>query len=134
MEDAVEKRHAEQAPDRAAIGLGLADQAGELTVELVLLGDDPAEHAVGWRRRGWWRLGSPAFRDAERIALCQQNIDHTGNQQDRRNHNDELGNLTCHALASAPFPKFVKHLSTLQHELRKQRGTSNSMFLVPLSI
>src|SRR6266850_7141103 len=33
---------------------------------------------------------------------------------------------------SAPFPKFGIHLSTLRHELRKQRGTSNSMILVPL--
>jgi len=36
--------------------------------------------------------------------------------------------------ASAPFPKFVMRLSTLLHELRKQRGTSSSMSPVPLSI
>src|SRR5882724_1178977 len=35
-------------------------------------------------------------------------------------------------LASAPFPKFVIPLSMRRHELRKQRGTSNSMLLVPL--
>src|SRR5436190_5492401 len=34
--------------------------------------------------------------------------------------------------ASAPLPKFVIHRSTFRHELRKQRGTSNSMILVPL--
>src|SRR5262249_22256384 len=34
--------------------------------------------------------------------------------------------------ASAPFPKFVIRLCTLRHELRKQRGTSDSMMLVPL--
>src|SRR5882724_12853367 len=34
--------------------------------------------------------------------------------------------------ASAPFPKFVIHCSTLCHELRKQRGTSKPMILVPL--
>jgi hypothetical protein len=33
---------------------------------------------------------------------------------------------------SAPLPKFVIHRSTLRHELRKQRGTSKSMVLVPL--
>src|SRR3954454_11899940 len=33
---------------------------------------------------------------------------------------------------SAPFPKFVIRRSTLCHELRKQRGTSKSMILVPL--
>src|SRR6266540_3430578 len=33
---------------------------------------------------------------------------------------------------SAPLPKFVIHRSTFSHELRKQRGTSNSMILVPL--
>ena len=33
---------------------------------------------------------------------------------------------------SAPFPKFVIRLSILLHELRKQRGTSKSMILVPL--
>ena len=33
---------------------------------------------------------------------------------------------------SAPFPKFVIPRSIPRHELRKQRGTSNSMILVPL--
>src|SRR5215208_7009940 len=34
--------------------------------------------------------------------------------------------------ASAPLPKLVIHRSILGHELRKQRGTSKSMVLVPL--
>src|SRR5437764_5820128 len=34
--------------------------------------------------------------------------------------------------ASAPLPKFVIHRSILRHELRKQRGTSTPMILVPL--
>src|SRR5262249_4074746 len=34
--------------------------------------------------------------------------------------------------ASAPLPKFVIHRGRLGHELRKQRGTSKSMILVPL--
>src|SRR5882757_9451524 len=34
--------------------------------------------------------------------------------------------------SSAPLPKFVIHCGTLWHELRKQRGTGNSMILVPL--
>src|SRR5438067_13632502 len=33
---------------------------------------------------------------------------------------------------SGPLPKFVIHRGTTRHELRKQRGTSNSMILVPL--
>jgi len=33
---------------------------------------------------------------------------------------------------SAPLPKFVIHGRTLQYELRKQRGTSDFMILVPL--
>jgi hypothetical protein len=33
---------------------------------------------------------------------------------------------------SAPLPKFVTHRRNLQHELRKQRGTSNFMILVRL--
>ncbi|MFL5061572.1 MAG: hypothetical protein ACJ8DQ_15915, partial [Xanthobacteraceae bacterium] len=33
--------------------------------------------------------------------------------------------------ASALLPKFVIHRSILRHELRKQRGTSKSMILVP---
>src|SRR5258708_12696457 len=33
---------------------------------------------------------------------------------------------------SAPLPKFVIHRSNLLHELRKQRGTSKFMILVPL--
>src|SRR4029079_14544704 len=40
-----------------------------------------------------------------------------------------LGTMT-----SAPLPKFVLHCSTFLHELRKQRDTSTSMILVPLSI
>src|SRR5438045_9514192 len=38
----------------------------------------------------------------------------------------------AYPLASAPLPKFVIHRSTFRHELRKQRGTSNSKILVPL--
>src|SRR5215472_6711937 len=34
--------------------------------------------------------------------------------------------------SSAPLPKFVIHRGTLSHELRKQRGTSKHMILVPL--
>ena len=34
----------------------------------------------------------------------------------------------------APLPKFVIHCGTFSHELRKQRGTSKQMVLVPLSI
>src|SRR5262249_56926021 len=34
--------------------------------------------------------------------------------------------------ASAPLPKFVIRRGTLSHELRKQRGTSKHMILVPL--
>src|SRR5262244_1706261 len=34
--------------------------------------------------------------------------------------------------ARAPLPKFVIHRGTLSHELRKQRGTSKHMILVPL--
>jgi hypothetical protein len=34
--------------------------------------------------------------------------------------------------SSAPLPKFVIRCSTLRHELRKQWGTGESMFLVPL--
>jgi hypothetical protein len=33
---------------------------------------------------------------------------------------------------SAPLPKFVIRCSTLGHELRKRRGTSNDLILVPL--
>src|SRR5262245_24900720 len=33
---------------------------------------------------------------------------------------------------SAPLSKFVIHRSTTRHELRKQRGTSKFMILVPL--
>ncbi len=39
---------------------------------------------------------------------------------------------TSVSAASAPFPKFVIHCGTLLHELRKQRGTSKYMILVPL--
>jgi len=35
---------------------------------------------------------------------------------------------------SARFSKFVIQRGTLGHELRKPKGTSNSMILVPLSI
>jgi hypothetical protein len=37
-------------------------------------------------------------------------------------------------MTSAPLPKFVMCSGGLSHELRKQRGTSKYMFLVPLPI
>ena len=40
--------------------------------------------------------------------------------------------VSDHAGLSAPFPKLVIHRGGLGHELRKERGTSNSMILVPL--
>jgi hypothetical protein len=36
--------------------------------------------------------------------------------------------------ASARFPKFVRHRGNLLYELRKAKGTSKPMILVPLSI
>jgi hypothetical protein len=36
--------------------------------------------------------------------------------------------------ASARFPKFVRHHGSLLYELRKAKGTSKNMNLVPLSI
>src|SRR5438876_12039584 len=47
-------------------------------------------------------------------------------------HSGEVLLIARAAIASAPLPKFVIHRSTLWHELRKQRGTSKSMVLVPL--
>ena len=44
----------QQAPRRAAVSLGGADQGGELAVELRLFGEDPTQHAGdghGWRLR-----------------------------------------------------------------------------------
>src|SRR5215510_7971628 len=38
----------------------------------------------------------------------------------------------CSQDTSAPLPKFVIHRSNLWHELRKQKGTSKYMILVPL--
>src|SRR5262244_2000063 len=52
--------------------------------------------------------------------------------QSRPVHPPDRRQIFTSAPDSAPFPKFVIHLSTLLHELRKQRGTSNSMILVPL--
>ena len=42
MEDAVEERHRQQGPNGAAVGLGGANERGELPIETVLLGNDPA--------------------------------------------------------------------------------------------
>jgi hypothetical protein len=51
-----------------------------------------------------------------------------------RRHVHGLRRYGCCVAAntSAPFPKFVIHRGTLSHELRKQRGTSKYMILVPL--
>ncbi len=55
VEDAVQKRHAEQGPHRAAVGLGGTDDARKVLVKLGLLGKNPADDAVG----GWRRPGAP---------------------------------------------------------------------------
>ena len=75
VENAVEERQPNQAPDRAAIGLGGADQAGELPVEFRLLGENPAQHASHGRgrRRRTWR--------AERASLRECAVDHAGCEQ-----------------------------------------------------
>ena len=64
VEDAVDERHAEQRPDRAAVGLGGADDARHVAIELGLLGEHPADDAVGRRRRG------RRARRAERRCAC----------------------------------------------------------------
>ena len=44
-----------------------------------------------------------------------------------------VGSMAAHFFgASGPIPKFVNARGILRYELRKQRGTSNSMILVPL--
>ena len=51
MKNPVGERDAHQQPDRAAVGLGAADRAGEHAVEFGLLGEQPAGDAVGGGRR-----------------------------------------------------------------------------------
>ncbi len=99
LENAVEKRHAEQPPDRTAVGLGGANEPGELPVELILLGDDPGKDAA--RRRRWRPFRRAPSRHSERIALRQNDIEQACNQQDRRNVNDKRGSPTIHALPGA---------------------------------
>ena len=70
---------------------------------------------------------SPAFRGIPPIRFLKP-----GSQNRRPRATMARG--WCSSAASAPLPKFVIHGSTFRHELRKQRGTSKSMILVPLSI
>ena len=70
MEHPIGKRDAEQRPQGAAIRLGGADQAGKLTIELGLLGEDVADDAAALRR------GGRRPRDAERgLGMCGRNRD-----------------------------------------------------------
>src|SRR5262249_36488115 len=84
------------------------------------------------RRRAWHglrRLSSHrvhargAARRAERVVLL-------GEAARARNRARRATGAAL--VTSAPLPKFVIHSGTLWHELRKQRGTSNSMIPVPL--
>ena len=51
VKNTVQERQPEQAPGGAAVGLGGADQAGELTIEFGLLGEDPTQYAPDGRGR-----------------------------------------------------------------------------------
>src|SRR5216684_1664166 len=84
MEDAVEERQSEQAPGGAAVGLGGANEAGELAVELRLLGEDEAEHAADRRRRRRRRTGA-----AERPGLRERGVEHARQEQHRRRQQRE---------------------------------------------
>src|SRR5262249_53491118 len=84
VKDTVEERQAEQAPGRAAVRLGGADQPGELFVEFGLLGEDPADHTgrgCGWRR---WRPRRP-----ERAGLREYSVEDAGDEQRAGNDRDK---------------------------------------------
>src|SRR5436189_231637 len=81
VKDAVEEGQAEQAPGGAAVGLRRSDQSGKLPIELGLLGEYPAEHAGRGRRRRRLRA-----RPAERAALRQRKVEHTGHKQQAGDH------------------------------------------------
>ena len=70
MEDAVEKRNAEQAGHRGVVGFHRAQAAREHAIEFRLFGKDPARHAVCRGRR--WRS---ARADAEGAALRKGRTD-----------------------------------------------------------
>ena len=76
VEDAVEEGDAEQRPHRAAVGLGGADDARKVLIELGLLGENPADDAVGGRRRRRCR-----GRAVNGAALREGHIEGAGRQQ-----------------------------------------------------
>ena len=82
VKDAVEKRQREQAPRGSAVGLGGADQARELPVELGLLGKDPAEHAADRNR------GSLRARHTERAPLREGRVRETGDEEKSSHEHD----------------------------------------------
>ena len=51
VKDAVEEGQREQAPSGGAVGFGGSDEAGELTIELRLFDENPAEHTAHGRRQ-----------------------------------------------------------------------------------
>ena len=87
VKNAVQERQSKQAPSRAAIGLGGADQARELPIEFSLLGEDPAERAAHRRSR---RLRA---RRAERAGLCERRVERTGQEHKAGEDGDHQGDM-----------------------------------------
>src|SRR3954454_24834575 len=91
VKDAIGKGDAEQGPYRAAVGLGGADNARHVAVELGLLGEHPADDAVGGRRRR-------GARRAERGTLREDDVEGARREQERghgrKQHERDRGALS----------------------------------------
>ncbi len=88
VEDAVEERQAHQSIGRGAVGLGRADEPGELAIELCLLGEDPAGETADLDRRR-------AAAGAER--LRQRGVKRRSDQEDdnKRQRNARPRRISC---------------------------------------
>lgn len=105
-----------------AVGLGRADEAGELTVEFGLLGEDPAEHTAHRHRRCL-----PARR-AEWARLRQRGIERAGQQQQPGNRDEEQNEMNDR---SPPDDGFHGYFTTISLTYAEPILRLGSLCLVP---
>src|SRR5262249_34374212 len=120
VKNPIEERQSEQAPGSMAVGLGRADEAGKLTVEFGLLGEDPAEHTAHRHR---WRLPAPR---AEGARLRQRGIERK--QQQPGNRDEEQNEMNDRSLPDDGFHGYFTTISLTYAEPILRLG---SLCLVP---
>jgi hypothetical protein len=102
-----------------AVGLGCADEAGELTVEFGLLGEDPAEHTAHRHLPPRW---------AEWARLRQRSSERAGQQQQAGDRDEEQNEMNDR---SPPDDGFHGYFTTILLTHSEPIVRLESLCLVP---